>query len=182
MIKPFLLDAGYIPSPAKGHPISKWESPHSGSGVREVSSPAKTNTSSCLSLNRDGQGARTRATAPTLLGMPSSPCMIAAPWQEQGLPAWPCTQGSSFPGNDCPIQGLLPSSHALSDLGFSFTPTSTCRGKERQDRGKALKRNNFFWGKKSLFLGLHQKEPLFTPPTGTGCWVPLVRQNFPQLC
>lgn len=27
MMKLFLLNTGYIPSPAKGHPISKWEVP-----------------------------------------------------------------------------------------------------------------------------------------------------------
>lgn len=45
MMKLFLLSAGYIPSAAKGHPISKWQGPQSGHGIWEVSSSAEANTS-----------------------------------------------------------------------------------------------------------------------------------------
>lgn len=49
--------------------------------------------------------------------------------------------------------------------------------KKDRTEEKYKKGVTFFGEKRSVFLGLRQKEPLFTPPMGTGCCVPLVRQN-----
>lgn len=62
------------------------------------------------------------------------------------------------------------------------TATLAHRGNEGQDRGKAEKKNNLFWGKKSMFLGLHQKELPFTALQGRVAASLLVRQNFLQFC
>lgn len=94
--------------------------------------------------------------------MPGSPRVVAAPW--------PCTRGSSSCGNNCPTQGLLPSSRGRSELGFYFTPPLACRGKEGQDGGRAGRRNNFF-GEEVHVSGLAPEGTTLHTPTGTGCWV-----------
>lgn len=144
---------------------------------------SKADTSSFLSLNRDKEH-RTMALA--LLRMPSSPCMVAAPWPRAGLtnlaPRVHPPGALHSLGMGAPFRGCYLSPTVQMTWAFLLHLLQHAEAKKDRTERKYKKGVTFFGEKSLLFLGLRQKEPLFTSPTGTGCWVPLARQNFQQLC
>lgn len=118
----------------------------------------KANASPCLPLSRDSQGA---------WNLPH--------WECQGHLAW-----LQFCGKNMVSQlghaprGLHSLGMAAPFMGCSLAVRVTWafllhllqHAEAKKGQRKSIKKENLFWGKKSVFLGLHQKEPLFTPPQG----------------
>lgn len=94
--------------------------------------------------------------APTTLGMPSSPAPLQLPGENRG--------------------------HRLGHAPRSpspFTPVPARRDVEGQNRGRAGKRNDLFWGKKVCVSGLAPEGTTLHIPTGMGCWVPSGQAKLP---